>query len=1843
MDSHDQIDGVYAGRYVLVEYDTALDGTDYDKGWYLVSKDGQHIPYGSINTCRDTEDTFYLTFNGPIASSHFVAEDVTMPILYFAPHKHFTILNSDIFYIKAKKDGTYVEITQEEYEQEYTETNLVIHAHIANNLAYFDNEEIFPDDETYVYAQVLPGQKYSYNERGEFWSVSKTETFIVRIDQSTIYTYKYMTQLSDTSNSYLYNFNIDNSYYNTSRGYDSTVWQKVYSNGKEKYVMIAELNTVVPTFGVTSDAPSLLPISPHFGADSTNVYYDLHWQPSWGFRIKAASNAWNVSQIKANGQLVLRNENNIQSQINNIKTRQKDTTFYPSDQFVTWSQTFEDNTLAGDAKRRTLYYDSQSQTWVQDQSFQLPAAIYFNKDGFSSSEISYSDDLISEESRTSNWGKYNQAVAGSNWENDDAITITPTGLSGNGYNAHDGSIDNKFQEDIQELSIMLPSVGDTIARVWDLVYGGRDTTEGIKETNLRNKDIAWEDAKVEPSRRGLRLAGQGGDEYNTAQVDTLAGAINTAHDLIGMIISANTDEELEDLENLDKNRIYYNTDLKQYFRKHETYDFTELDEEEFEYPSISSSGLSQAEIDKGLYYIKVNNEYVLATRYIDGVQYYIKTIKTPYEEIEYELNDFPYTDEQNRSYLWYQDYLGENTRYVEDLTPSLKALRSDYVYDPEYHSDRSYYYINPRAISLTASYAPKKYWYKLTNNNVSLFRLDASENQTRDRVYYKFNPNSLVRCPSGTMVYVPGLYYFKRRTGAGEDDYSYELDISENRSQNYLNGNSEVYRDQSGSIVYYQLNIVVIKNASGEEIVYKVVQVPEPVEVDETNFLADIFYYQDTNGKYVKASEYIPNKRWFYMKTTYEKTDGSQVDVQVLRQWFANDLLLHRTETFYTVTKDTNGNVTQLTELTRQELLDRRDEIFNQEIYTLGLSGDSSRPYITMTEAENNGIITRQDEFYQSNTYHYERNNSYILDTNPQYTENRQYYIIDEAPIRLNSNLHFYEKNKYYQEMPNDEGFELVTSSLMPTNTTFYKKNEYFVIEDTKELLRYGSKWNLEILAIPSSITLGKKETRYELIQLPNYSVNTNTLNGMLLKIHQMLELNDTLTRSDDNLNGLMNQLKDLLAGFKITKAREIVIVDDYGRYHNAPLNGDHWLEVEIDGDPEEPSININHFVDNIDTTVANNLDFNESGDRFTVTDISNDLAGHITANKNHTYILPYNWKTISTLGANSVVTDLTVPEVNNSYSSNVSANSCRDTLQIDPGNKWIKMLAEDANNKFTIAHIVSNLTTTDKTETPLDGVGEFTVQDIEWDEAGHLTAIQNHKYTLPYTWRNIAIDANHKIEADCYNDTVHLDKDDWVGIEFIDQTTGENPVTDTIKFTHSVAQAASSSVINANQTPSFNSTFDIPSIGIDAKGHVASLGTKTITLPDLSVTAGTGDVVTSITYAVGSGVFTENKTNVGTLTITDFSALTSDYSQTLVLATTDSINKAFAKLERRIANEETNRINAIESLDVNNISGFGKDKTLVTLTETDGKIAATFQDIYITSAAVKVGQTATQGNEESQDITLANWIADLDYTGTGLTAGKTLSAFTQEDGKVSLSTQDIAITAAQVTVDNNTNFDHRYYTETEVNNLIEVLDQTNSINSGEVHLLKSLSEADGVISYTSEKLAWDHITALSSSEGYTFVNSNQLASHTHPLSITVDNTGTSTITLSSGNIYKITAGGTDFVFEMDNFAADTHTHNASEIDSGILNIARLPDLSSNYALASHTHSTTDITNLGTIDIYDATNNPKGIIGQIITPAISDNLETPDIDESEPAITTQSLIDYIKWLEDRITALENNS
>lgn len=89
----------------------------------------------------------------------------------------------------------------------------------------------------------------------------------------------------------------------------------------------------------------------------------------------------------------------------------------------------------------------------------------------------------------------------------------------------------------------------------------------------------------------------------------------------------------------------------------------------------------------------------------------------------------------------------------------------------------------------------------------------------------------------------------------------------------------------------------------------------------------------------------------------------------------------------------------------------------------------------------------------------------------------------------------------------------------------------------------------------------------------------------------------------------------------------------------------------------------------------------------------------------------------------------------------------------------------------------------------------------------------------------------------------------------------------------------------------------------------------------------------------------------------------------------------------------------ALGTLDVNSITGYGPGKTLASLSETDGKIAATFQDISITTAQVSdfptLGDAAaksvidsiTSTNRTSTDLPTVNAVTNyIDNRTAGLT-----------------------------------------------------------------------------------------------------------------------------------------------------------------------------------------------------------------------------------------------------------------
>ena len=78
----------------------------------------------------------------------------------------------------------------------------------------------------------------------------------------------------------------------------------------------------------------------------------------------------------------------------------------------------------------------------------------------------------------------------SKWTLKDSIAFRPSGLSGNTYNKHGGLgtlFNNEALPDTYELSVMLPSLGQAMSDIWDIVYG-KSTVYDINGRTLWHKE-----------------------------------------------------------------------------------------------------------------------------------------------------------------------------------------------------------------------------------------------------------------------------------------------------------------------------------------------------------------------------------------------------------------------------------------------------------------------------------------------------------------------------------------------------------------------------------------------------------------------------------------------------------------------------------------------------------------------------------------------------------------------------------------------------------------------------------------------------------------------------------------------------------------------------------------------------------------------------------------------------------------------------------------------------------------------------------------------------------------------------------------------------------------------------------------------------------------------------------------------------------------------------------------------------------------------------------------------------------------------------------------------------------
>lgn len=594
------------------------------------------------------------------------------------------------------------------------------------------------------------------------------------------------------------------------RGYDSTVWQKVYDGGIEKYIMVAELNTVIPTFDLQPDAPTQTPIVPHFDIQGSDIYYKLHHQPQWGFRVKSA-------RMEEGPQF---DQGEVLDDLGTtLYTTSYPAESYQSDETTEWVR-HEYNPNTGHIS--TLYWHSgNTESTQRPGSWQptpptnkLPAAIYYNKAGFDPEVITKST-------------------------LEDHILVEGTGVSGQQYSSHDAVGRETSYPDIQELSMMLPSIGNSVSTMWDLIYGDEslsteETDDGKKKRNL---DIDWN------STAGLRMVSEteSGFAYNTKQVSTLAGAINSVHDLMGMIVLAPSEPMSNEFAaTAEDNKIYYSNE--EYYHRVNDYVYDTNNAISAEPKSVGF--LTEEEFDPTIHYKFNENtkEYERVPVYINGIEYFTcDRVLTPEEitEISYKTLEDKFKDTDN-PFKGFKEFPPVDDNFYYGTPGQVYQLETK-----EYPTYNRVYYATKDKTPFFTQVTPIQFdrgiHYKFVTENDTLgYYTNEDMVPYEDITYYEFQRDEIVIIDRKLIPYTKGTYYiYKPNPEQGID--SLEEGIIEL-------SDIEISNDSYNSA--YQYYIASIKD--GELLLEKA----------ELFGVTDNHYYQDlVNNRYYKCSQdYIPNQ-----------------------------------------------------------------------------------------------------------------------------------------------------------------------------------------------------------------------------------------------------------------------------------------------------------------------------------------------------------------------------------------------------------------------------------------------------------------------------------------------------------------------------------------------------------------------------------------------------------------------------------------------------------------------------------------------------------------------------------------------------------------------------------------------------------------------------------------------------------------------------------------------------------------------------------------------------------------------------------------------------------------------
>ena len=447
----------------------------------------------------------------------------------------------------------------------------------------------------------------------------------------------------------------------------------------------------------------------------------------------------------------------------------------------------------------------------------------------------------------------------------------------------------------------------------------------------------------------------------------------------------------------------------------------------------------------------------------------------------------------------------------------------------------------------------------------------------------------------------------------------------------------------------------------------------------------------------------------------------------------------------------------------------------------------------------------------------------------------------------------------------------------MNPNETYYVAKNFYIDSDSMNIMPHGQQWNNKIKHIPPSVSLATREVGFTYYELVDFARKLNTIHGMILKMNQVIDSEDTDTRDLQTIQGALNTFNDWISHLGKLDSQDIVIVDNYGRLTSAPANvtqtdegvnhtpgtkhdvtgiasdvfpmaenltagggfKNQWLTVNVDGKPTKPIVSLRHNYQPVRDTTSNSDMNNPKKDTMILYTPIVDPKGHVVGHNNHTVTLPYGFKTITTNGRSGTASG---DNTGNPSTSSVIADNTQDTLGINSGNKWIRIDTNTSTDTITISHDIHTPTVSAKSQTDLNNpaTDSITIQDTTYDNAGHMTANQDHKYILPYGFKYITTNgrvsnnntenlaAQSQIAADNTQDTLGINSgDEWIRII-------TNPDSDVLTISHDAKNTSSVDGGNISLSNEENgTTFSITLYDFDSKNHFSKKTTTKYALPN--------------------------------------------------------------------------------------------------------------------------------------------------------------------------------------------------------------------------------------------------------------------------------------------------------------------------------------------------------------------------------------------------------------------------